>query len=51
MNKIILTILCFFCLSLISNLAVADKPEWAEKSDWLEAEKTCGTERGRTSQS
>lgn len=31
MNKILLTIVCFFCLSLISNLAVADKPEWVEK--------------------
>ena len=38
MNKIILTIVCFLCLSLISNLAVADKPEIAEKPDWLEAE-------------
>ena len=39
MNKIILTIVCFFCLSLISNLAVADKTEWVEMSDWLEAKK------------
>ena len=31
MNKIILSIVCFFCFSLISNLAVADKPEWVEK--------------------
>jgi hypothetical protein len=37
MNKILLTIVCFFCLSLISNLVVADKLELADKPDWLEA--------------
>jgi formylglycine-generating enzyme len=34
MNKIISAIVCFCCLSLISNLAVADKPEWANP-EWV----------------
>ena len=38
MNKIILTIVCLSSLFLISNLAVADKPEWVEKPDRFEAE-------------
>ena len=37
MNKIILTIVCFFCLSLISDLAIADNPEWAGKPNYVTA--------------
>ena len=36
MYKTISAIVCFVCLSLISNLAVADKPEWVEKPNWVE---------------
>ena len=40
MKKTISAIVCFFCLSLISNLAVADKHEWVGKPDWVEGKQS-----------
>lgn len=37
MNKkiLIIAITCFSCLFLITGFAVADKPEWADKAEWV----------------